>query len=167
MSAPKSLVFVYRQGRAVFCRVEGWGTLAHGLGLRQFAERCLADGATTMRVDLQQCDYLDSTFLGTLVCLHRNFARCGPEGFALVAPAPPCRELLAKMKLDAVLLVRPVEDFPPGGWTELPRDSEGEAFQTCVVQAHEELAKVPGPTSKSFHKLAAVLAKELEAKRQS
>jgi anti-anti-sigma regulatory factor len=163
MATPRSIVAVCRQDVILFCRVEGWGTMAHGLPLRQYAEASLDQGATVLRVDLQHCDYMDSTFLGTLVCLSRKFGRCTPEGFGLVNPSARCRELLAKMKLDAVLPVR-AADLPRGSWTELPSDKDDEGFQSCVVQAHQALASVPGPAHDCFHNVAAALTRELEAR---
>jgi len=165
MATPRSVVSVCRQDSVLFCRVEGWGTMSHSLPLRQYAEACLGQGATALRIDLQHCDYMDSTFLGTLVCLSRKFGRCAPEGFGLVGPSSRCRELLAKMKLDAVLPVRPA-DLPQGGWTELPCSKDEEGFQSCVVQAHQELANVPGPAGDCFHDVAAALIREFEARER-
>jgi anti-anti-sigma regulatory factor len=166
MATPRSVISVCRQGDIIFCRVEGWGTMVHGHALRQYAEARLDEGACTLRIDLQQCDYMDSTFLGTLICLARKFGHRFPEGFGLVSPAPKCCELLAKMRLNTVLPVRTVEVVPQGGWTELPgnKDDVG-AFQMCVVQAHQELAKVPGPTGERFQGVALALASDLEAKK--
>jgi anti-anti-sigma regulatory factor len=165
MATPRSIVSVCQEGTILFCRVEGWGTMTHGLAFRQHAEACLELGVTALRIDLQHCDYMDSTFLGTLVCLSRTFGRRAPEGFGLVRPSARCQELLAKMKLDAVLPVRGA-NLPPGSWIELYCSRDEAGFQTCVVQAHQELASLPGPTGDSFHKVAAALTNELEAKEK-
>ena len=67
------------------------------------------------------------------------------------------------MKLDALLPAQNA-DVPQGGWTELRSRQDERSLQSCVVQAHQELANVPGPTGESFHDIAAALTKELEAK---
>jgi hypothetical protein len=94
---------------------------------------------------------MDSTFLGTLVCLSRQFGRRSPEGFGLVSPSARCRELLAKMKLDAVLPVRHA-DVPPGAWRELGSSQDEAGFQACVVQAHQELAACPDQPATHFRR---------------
>jgi anti-anti-sigma regulatory factor len=164
MATPGSIVSVCRENAILFCRVEGWGTMTHSLALRQHAEACLDQGATALRVDLRNCDYLDSTFLGTLVCLNRQFSCSAPDGFGLVSPSPRCCALLAKMKLDAVLPVCSA-DFPQEGWAELRGNPDDAGLQSCVVQAHRELASVPGPASACFHDIAAALTREWEARQ--
>src|SRR5271156_6787754 len=102
MATPRSSVSICRDGDTLFCRVEGWGTMNQAPVLRQHAEACLAQGASRLRIDLRNCDYMDSTFLGSLICLSRQFGQRAADGFGLVQPAAPCRDLLAKMKLTAV-----------------------------------------------------------------
>jgi anti-anti-sigma regulatory factor len=166
MATPKSAVFVRRENGIIFCRIEGWGTMAQGLALRRFAERHLESGDTTLRIDLCDCAYMDSTFLGTLICLNRSFGRRTPDGFTLVNPSPDCRQLLVKMKLDAVLPVCQLEAGQAGDWVELCDRPNDETLQSCVVQAHQELASVPGSAGAPFRQVASLLTKELDAKNR-
>src|SRR5262245_5562772 len=69
MATPEGTVRVQQQDKRVWVQVTGWGRMQQALPLRRFAEQCLAQGADSIRIDLRQCTYLDSTFLGTLLHL--------------------------------------------------------------------------------------------------
>jgi hypothetical protein len=137
--------------------------MAQSLPLRRCAEGCLAAGATTLHIDLSLCTYLDSTFLGTLLRLrHGRGAAC--QTFALLTPSIECLELLRKMRLDCVLPIG-AGCAPPGPWTELGDESaDVDAFQRTVVQAHQQLAELPGPAGEPFRAVARLLTKEMEAR---
>src|SRR5437016_6281177 len=78
-------------------QVEGRGTLRESPALHEFAVQSLDGqrGPGTVVVDLSHCDYLDSTFLGCLVSLHRKYNRTQPHRFQVAAPYDKCQRLLA------------------------------------------------------------------------
>jgi anti-anti-sigma factor len=165
MAAPKGSIRVHQEEQTILFRVEGWAQMDLGLALRRFAEQSLARGATTLLVDLRQCGYMDSTFLGTLLFLKRATARRPCGGFSLIAASTECRQLLAEMGLDQVLPVGTEEDFGTREWTALCVElNDADAFQRNVVQAHVELANLPGAAGEPFKKVACLLTKEMEAK---
>lgn len=165
--APPSVVRVCRAGNTLHCQVEGWGTMAHSLALRRFAEQSLESGADAMDVDLRRCQYLDSTFLGTLLALGRSYGCRQPHGFALLAPAPECLELLHKMKLDLLLPIHAEAEATCDHWHELPSTEPDIALQRCVLQAHQELANAPCPGKRTFANIAEALSKELDGSQST
>jgi len=162
--AAHGILRMRRDGPAVIFQVEGRGTMHHGLPLRRAAEQALLQGAMAVRVDLHLCNYMDSTFLGTLLFLLRAAACRGIPDFALVAPSPACRQLIQQMGLEDVYPIAPGEAPPDAGWTELPVAQPGtESFNRNVARAHQELANVPGPAAAQFQRVADCLAKDLPA----
>src|SRR6516165_4500505 len=94
----------FRIGRTVsgyMLRVEGRGTLQESPAIHDFAARILDQGpeAGTFVIDLAACDYLDSTFLGCLVMLHRRYNHPVPHRFRVAASAEKCQKLLAPTRL--------------------------------------------------------------------
>lgn len=165
MSPPQDTVWVRQHEQTILARVEGWGRMTHGLPLRRFAEQALAAGATSLLMDLRDCDYMDSTFLGTLIFLKRTIDARGKGTCALVSPSPACRQLLQKMGLTAIFPVVSESELPAGDWTVLiaaPTDLE--AFKCNVVQAHQELAALPGPAGEAFREVARCLTQDAAAK---
>ena len=167
MAAPQNVIRTHQNGQKILFRVEGWGQMDLGLALRRFAEQCLAQGATTLLVDLRDCGHMDSTSLGTLLLLRRAASRCPCGRFALVAPSAECCKILEQMGLSGVLPVATEEELAVGEWTSLCRDlNDVEAFQRNVLEAHEQLANLPGNAGKQFQKLVQIMSKEMEAKNQ-
>jgi anti-anti-sigma factor len=139
--------------------------MGHGHALRRFAEQGLAGGVTTLLIDLRDCTHMDSTVLGTLVFLKRAMDCRHPGGFALVAPSPQCHRLLDQIALAEFFPTVMERELAPGDWVELTANPDDpEAFQRNVVQAHVELARLPGPAGQAFQEVARRLTEEMEAK---
>jgi hypothetical protein len=69
----------------VSVRIEGRATMVESPALRRLAEDALAGGAAEVRFELTACTWMDSTFMGTLLCLMRSAGR-GRGRLLLVAP---------------------------------------------------------------------------------
>jgi anti-anti-sigma factor len=160
MSAPQGFVRIRQEEDTVTFRVEGWVTMNHSLPLRRCAEHCLKEGAT-VRVDLRHCIYMDSTFLGTLLFLHRAAAK-GTGKFVLISPSTQCGELFRQVGLeDGFTLAADAEEPNAEDWTILTNESKDKcAFTHNVVQAHQELATLPGPAGDQFRAVVRCLARD-------
>jgi anti-anti-sigma factor len=157
MGTQQGTVRVRRRAGSVLFQLDGWATINQGIALRRETEEALARGDVCVHVDLRCCTYMDSTFLGTLLYLQRAANARGGE-FTLVAPSPSCRELLEKMRLDGVFSfsTAPAADGPD--WVEVPCEpAERPALETTVLDAHQELAQVEGPTGQQFQAVARLL----------
>jgi anti-anti-sigma factor len=166
MSPPKGTICAHEGEQKILFRVEGWAQMDLGLALRRLGEQGLARGATALLVDLQLCAYMDSTFLGTLLFLKRAVDRRACGCFALIAPSAECCRLLEELGLNDVLPIRPCEDLATCEWTPLsPELNDAEAFQRNVVQAHVELASLPGRAGEAFKKVAHLLEKEVATQK--
>jgi anti-anti-sigma regulatory factor len=163
MATATGRIRVSRNGATVDVLVEGQATVAQSLILRRFAEQQLAGGATSIRIDLRHGAYMDSTFLGDLLVLKRAVLRCGQGDFALLAPSPPCLDLLLQMHLDRVFPIRTAAEQQAGPWLELTGASSNiDALKRNVVQAHEELATLEGPAGEPFRAVVRCLAEAKE-----
>jgi len=166
MAAPQGTVRAREHDKTITFQVMGRATMTHSLPLRRYAEQGLAGGATALRVELRYCVYMDSTFLGTLLNLKRARGREGPVDFALVCPSPECCRLLHQTGVDDVFPVVTAEGLSATAWTELPCALEDvNACKRNVVQAHQELAGVPGPAAEPFRAVARCLAEAEERER--
>src|SRR5262245_25812536 len=100
MAAQLGILRVHHDRQTVTFQVEGQATMQHTLPLRRYAERALASGVTSLRVDLRRCTYMDSTFLGTLLCLKKTVDQRGEGNFALASLSPQCQRLIRQMGLE-------------------------------------------------------------------
>jgi anti-anti-sigma regulatory factor len=139
-------------------RVEGRGTMTQSMPLRRFAERCLGEGITAMRVDLRHCTHMDSTFLGTLLTMQGLLARRGQGNLTVVSPSPGCAQVLQQMGLDGIFRTEKADE-PDVAWQELPTETpDMQTFKRTVTEAHEELANLPGPAGEQFRTVVRCMA---------
>src|SRR5262249_11804586 len=150
MAAQQGIVRVNQQDRTVTFRVEGRGSMTQSLPMRRCAERLIAAGANRIRVDLRDCPYMDSTFMGTLLTIKKTLDRQAGS-FSLVMPSAACARIVQQLGLSDVLPAEAVELDPNAQWTDLSSDgTDAASFRQNVTQAHEELARLPGPAGEQF-----------------
>ena len=167
MSREEGFLCLQQHGQAICCRVVGRATMRHSPALRRHVERCLAPGPVTLHIDLRECIYMDSTFLGTLVMFKRMLADRRLGQFALVAPSPECSRVLRQTGLGATFCVLAAE-LPPNEDGELLENEpeDGSFFKRTIVEAHQELAGLSGSAGAIFRDVAAHLKEDWEAERQ-
>jgi anti-anti-sigma factor len=155
-----------RIGRCVdgyVLRIEGRGGVRESSTLRDYVQTCLQQNGTRVVLDLNECDYLDSTFLGCIVGLYKRFGEDEPGRFLVAADHLTCVRLLALTKVDQFLRlidVAPdlVEPMRPVVMPTLTTRDMGRH----VVDCHQLLAQLGGPEAGAFAKIAEQLGRELE-----
>ena len=147
-------------------RVTGRGTVRESAAARDVAARTLESGPdTTVVFDLTACDYLDSTFLGTLMGLFQLAGHTKPPRF-LIAAAPDVRKkLMGPCRLDKLF---PFVDAPAataGVFVPVPAVGDLDPIDVSrhVMTCHRALAQVEGPMQAAFTRIADQLEKELAA----
>ncbi len=166
-----SMLRVGRTASGFLVQVEGRGTLSESPALQEFAVQSLdgPSGPSTVVVNLSHCDYLDSTFLGCLVNLHRKYNRTSPHRFQVAASRDKSLKLLAPTHLNHVLDLtddcpEPISDVLEVSRPILPGDDLGRHVMEC----HRRLAELGGSGAASFRSIADQLARELgEAPREA
>jgi anti-anti-sigma regulatory factor len=155
------------QGSAGFLvRVEGWGTMRESPLLQEFAWECLDGNASPLVVDLSACEYLDSTFLGCLVGLHRHFGRGSSPRFVVAAGPQQRQRLLAPLQLHRVLKLIDEAPQPSGDWLALctgrgPPASDPKQLGQHLLECHRRLAELGGTNEVVFSPIVEQLARDL------
>lgn len=143
-------------------RVEGRGTMRESRSAVEFAAKSLAEPGTRVVVDLSACEYLDSTFLGCLVDLHRRAGRSIPPRFVVSAPPEQVRKLLSATKLDLVLKTTAEPPEVLGDFVTLPAADPGSPdVMRHVMECHRMLAETGGPQRVAFAAIADSIEREL------
>lgn len=167
MAERQAVIRVRREYQKVTFQIEGWATMKHSLAFRKLAGQYVAEGTPVIRVDLRECVYMDSTFLGDLMLLKREVDRRGWGEFALVSPSSKCEQLLQQMTLDHFFPVVAEEEPVNKDCTILHiKSDEPEEFQRNVVEAHVELANLEGPAGEQFRTVARCMLQDEDAKRK-
>ena len=162
---PETCVLMVAGTTGGYClRVEGRGTMRESRAAAEFVARPLAEPGVTVVADLSACEYLDSTFLGCLLDMHRRAGKADPPRFVVYAPPEVVRKLLYPMRLDLVLKTT---DEPPevvGEFVTLAAAEPGTpAVMRHVMECHRHLADVGGPQKATFTAIADHIERELNA----
>lgn len=140
-------------------RVRQHGTLRESRALVEFLAHI--QEPIQVDLDLSAVAYLDSTFLGSLMGLHKRINLAHRGRFRICGPLEAVRRLMGKTRLDTVLTL--VEEVPPvaGEERSLPMDAvEAVAMVTFIADAHRRLAELGGPDSEAFARVADQLDEE-------
>lgn len=165
MAVPKHTIRVHQSENSAIFGVIGQGTMHQSLPFRRMAECCLSNGVKRLCVDLRDCTHLDSTFLGTLLAL-RARAENSAANLILQSPSQACSRILLQAGLSEHFTQEEAPECP-GPWIELPAGTDDVAgLKRNVIEAHQELAALPGPAGEQFRAVIRCLtqAGEISAK---
>lgn len=113
-------------------------------------------------LDLSDCEYMDSTFLGLIVGAQKRFARLpggrrGADSIVLLRVNESCKGLLRTI---GVLGMVEISNDPPPFPEDLERLSgEARANARFLLDAHEELSGISEENRKRFDALTTILKK--------
>jgi anti-anti-sigma regulatory factor len=143
-------------------RIEGRGTMRESPTVHAFAKHVLESEPVAVVIDLSACDYLDSTFLGGLIDLHRRYGEPSPPRLRLAA-SPEARErLLAPNCLDALFHYLQEEPEVVGEDVVLaPVSLDRGDLGHHVLECHRRLVEHGGPSRAAFQGIVDRLAEEL------
>ena len=164
MASLPSKLKVSRANDAVVLHLEGRATMQESPAFCEYAASFLSSSSVTLYADLRACTYLDSTFQGCLVQLHKRFN--DPDDgnrFLLAAPADKCEKLFATARLSELF---PRVDAPPSVVDEETHElaigtMPSSELGRHVMECHRELAELAGPHQALYRSIADELAREL------
>ena len=161
-AAAPSVVKVASSDAGSVVRIEGRGTMRQSPTVREFICRLLSAEAGTVELDLGACTYLDSTFLGCLLDLHKRFGTSRPPRFKVSATPAQARKLFGSTRLDTILNIS--DPCPPinGAWHTVPTKA-GDAREVArhVMECHRFLSEVEGPNQAAFARIAEQMEREV------
>ncbi len=137
-------------------RIVGRGTLRESPAVRDFVSGAMEDGADVV-IDLSQCEYLDSTFLGCLAILHQR------GSFKVFASDLVRRRLFGSSHLDRILVF--AQQLPESlGDSVVLQVTELERKEFCqhLLNTHRKMAKLGGPSAETFQRIVKQLQKEMD-----
>jgi sigma-B regulation protein RsbU (phosphoserine phosphatase) len=143
-----------------FFRIEGRGTWTDSQDFYEVA-RGVAESGRSLSIDLQDCVYLDSTFLGTIHELVTASVAAGGEP-ALQGIRPELRRLFEELCMDAVLAHADApERSAPVGLAPLERSADDLRRQQRVLRAHETLSSLSASNREQLEQVVQSLRAEL------
>lgn len=142
-------------------RVTGRGTVRESRVIKDIGVRTLkGDPNAKVFLDIADCSYVDSTFLGTLIDLHRSG---DSKRFSLIAPAEHRQKLLGIARLDKLIAGVDTAPATVGESHAIPSlEATPKEIVKHVMECHRRLAEVDCPMRQIFARIADQMEKELE-----
>jgi anti-sigma B factor antagonist len=156
----------------LWLRVEGKGSYEICPFLSRFASERLAAGVRHIVVDLESCPSMDSTFMGTLTGVAVRLAAHPGGRLQIVNPNQRNQQLLSNLGLDNVFEVDREGTTWPHERALISKllEKEQGLLQSpipkrdhcaCVLEAHENLARVTDANIPKFHDVIECLKREM------
>jgi hypothetical protein len=172
-----SRISVGRGAEGFGLRVAGQATMRVTPAVRAFAVEVLGDpagardggdvGVALLTIDLSECSYLDSTFLGCLTELYRRYGHDEPRRVRFIIPdTAGCRPVLAATRLDTLLRPETGPAAPLNDERDLPAaEVTAEELGRLVLECHRRLVELGGPARETFAPVVDRLERDLDRHR--
>ncbi|MBN2874764.1 MAG: STAS domain-containing protein [Spirochaetales bacterium] len=152
-------LFIKEMNNRVFIRAQGHITAnsCPELKARVFDRLEAKPAVEEVNIDMSDCEYMDSTFMGLIVGFNKRFLRFSPQPVKLFGLNETCLKLL---KTIGVARLVTIGDEPPRFPEPLERLGPGRKAEAgLVLKAHEELMKLSDENEKRFSALHSALKK--------
>jgi anti-anti-sigma factor len=160
-------VFYKSEDRAVFIKATGHVTALACPPLKTavFDRLAAQPPVEAVYLDLSQCEYMDSTFLGFIVGTQKRFARqAAGRSITLLSVNEACKGLLRTIGVLGMVQLSDEEVRFPSDLERLADDARtGARF---ILDAHDELSGLSEENKKRFASLTEVLRSAVDAEER-
>lgn len=143
-------------------RVTGKATFECAPGLRNFAKSLEQDTYKSIRIDLRECVWMDSTFMGILAMIGLHAKKVGAE-VAILNAGPQNTALLCGLGLKKLFKFEDTAESGSAG--ERKADDKAESAldsARMVLDAHETLMNVDEGNVRKFNGVVDLVRKDIE-----
>ena len=156
-----SSVLVGSLGQTVWLKVNGRGTFQNSPGVKEFVKQMIQRGHREFVVDLEECELMDSTFMGTLAGVALRLREIGQGGLRTVNVNVRNASLFENLGLDQLFTVETGHDTDaPKSLKQAEAVDEDNAKET-VLEAHEALIEADAHNAVKFKDVVDYLRQEL------
>lgn len=161
MEPPKTGILVAEEKEVILLRVEGKGTHLTSHLFKRYVHQCLSENRRQFHVDLSQCSYMDSTFLGMMAGIGIKLKERSFPAMKLVNINDRVRGMFEALGIDHLFeLVQ--RAATSGEFKEVEgyaNNVEGKARD--MLEAHEKLVEVSTSNEAKFRDVIALLREEV------
>jgi anti-anti-sigma factor len=158
-------LFYQEDATGLFMRAQGHITAAVSTDLRELILERLSHlpVPALLAVDLSNCDYMDSTFMGLLVGFHKRYKQIAGRALTILRPSTECLKLLTGLGILALMsVVTGPEPLSPSVWR--PIEARKSPAAEILLNAHQDLSEISKENDRKFSALRSVLEQQIEKK---
>jgi len=156
----------------IFVYVIGEATMLIASTLKKFVfdiiHKISGDSEHNIYINLSDCKYMDSTFIGTLIIIERRCVDILNKHIILSSPNDYSMEVLGQMGLLKIFTIiqEPVVYDKLNMWQLEMKDMDRLENAILMFQAHEQLSEVSEENRKQFSLVTQTLKEEIEKEKQ-
>jgi anti-anti-sigma factor len=150
-------LFMRESDNVIYIRAQGHITAnsCPGLKNRVFNRLEAKPPVDNIFIDLEQCEYMDSTFMGLLVGFNKRFLRFSEKPITILKANATCLKLLKTIGITRLVVLSDESLKFPEPLENLGAHCKAEA--RMLLQAHEDLMELSDENEKRFSALHKVL----------
>lgn len=158
-----SSILVGSANGTVWVKVEGRGTFENCQCLKEFSRHMIDRGLREFVLDLEKCELMDSTFMGTLAAMAFNLRDTKEGGLRVVRANRRNFSLLESLGLDHLFTVVPDPADPAPVSLHISSTSANtpEVTKADILVAHEALVEADPRNAVRFQDVIEYLKQEL------
>ncbi|MFM8364446.1 MAG: STAS domain-containing protein [Verrucomicrobiota bacterium] len=158
-----SSILVGSANGTVWMKLVGRGTFENCQGLKEFSRRMIQRGHRDFVLDLEKCELMDSTFMGTLAALAFNLRETREGGLRVVRANRRNFSLLESLGLDHLFSVEPepADPAPQSLQASGVPEAPAELTKADILVAHEALVEADPRNAVRFQDVIEYLRQEL------
>lgn len=144
-------------------KLEGRGTFENSKCVKEFVQRMIAKGCSAFVLDLEKCELMDSTFMGTLASVAFSLRDLDSGLLRVIHANERNFSLLEGLGLDHLFQLEsePVHDSPPSLSTAGPLSSNSDEHRIAILEAHEALVDADPRNAVRFQDVIEYLRQEI------
>jgi anti-sigma B factor antagonist len=162
MDATKDVIEAGICDQTVVVRVKGRGLFRNCQPLKKYADLLIDRGCRTVIVDARLCDYMDSSFLGTLTGMAIRLKKTGGGEVQLVNLNQKVRETVQAIGLNHIFRLLDTRDLSQVATAPLtPDEFDKHKLAESMLEAHAHLIAADQTNAARFKNVRIALEKEL------
>ena len=158
-------VFLSEQDGIHHIRVKGNASFACAPPLRELAKKLASEPFGGLKIDLEECTWMDSTFMGMLAMLGLNAKKKGAPAEIFNA-SEQNEKLLDGLGLRKVFSFRNGESLNVADVPAASNDSSAESRARNVLDAHQTLMDIDVGNVSKFEKVVEYVKKDIDRMEQ-
>jgi anti-anti-sigma factor len=156
-------IFYKETQDAIYIRARGHITAALCTDLKNkvFARIDSSEPLAAIHIDLSECDYMDSTFMGLIVGFRKRLKDPTGRAITLYRPNPICTSLLKSIGLTRLVEISDKEVSLPPYMENIA--GQGKATAEFLLNVHENLMELNDDNKAKFSVLTKVLKDQIDS----
>lgn len=166
---PTDTLFVAMSDSVGLARVIGRGSFKISKPLKEFAARMLQQGRKQLVMDMEKCEGMDSTFMGTLAGISQRCQKAGGPPVTMTGVSAKLNQLMKTLGLDRIVRIQDaswVPDDSVSPMTDAPtRETSELESAEHILEAHETLCKISPENLSKFEDCLHYLRQDVENRK--